>query len=104
MEFLRLNGSATETDPLTRHHFHVGGSAKGSKVSQCGNFMIFPSLRFYVKSTLENVKGLKIPIFAILGALNYINLVIFSLYELQNFIKNPHSEPLNVLKWQILHF
>ena len=26
-----------------------------STFPQCGNFMIFPSLRFYVKSSLENV-------------------------------------------------
>ena len=84
MEFLRLNGSATETDPLTRHHFHVGGSAKGSKVSQCGNFMIFPSHRFYVKLILENLEGLKMPFFAILGALNFTFVSISVIKKCKN--------------------
>ena len=29
--------------------------------ARCGNFRIFPSLRFYVKSNLKNVKVLKLP-------------------------------------------
>ena len=32
-----------------------------STFPQCGNFMIFPSLRFYVKSGLENLDVLKLP-------------------------------------------
>ena len=27
---------------------------------QCGNFIIFPSFRFYVKSILENLEALKL--------------------------------------------
>ena len=30
-------------------------------ISQCGNFRIFLSLWFYVKSILENLEGLKLP-------------------------------------------
>ena len=44
-------------------------------VAQCGNFRIFLSLRFYVKSILEHIEVLKLPFFAILGALNVDNLV-----------------------------
>ena len=36
-------------------------------VAQCGNFRIFLSFRFYVKSTLENLEVLKLPFFAYLG-------------------------------------
>ena len=31
-------------------------------IAQCGNFMIFLSLRFYVKPILENLEVLKLPI------------------------------------------
>ena len=50
-----------------------------SEVPQCGNFRIFLSLRFYVKSILENLEVLKLLGFVILGALNYVNVVDFSL-------------------------
>ena len=46
---------------------------------QCGNCRISLSLRFYVKSILENPEVLKLLGFAILGALNYVNVVDFSL-------------------------
>ena len=52
-------------------------------VSQCGNFRIFLSFRFYVKSTLENVEVLKLPFFAIFGALNLLNLVNYSLLKVE---------------------
>ena len=35
---------------------------KQYQVSQCRNFRIFLSFRFYVKSTLENPEGLKLPL------------------------------------------
>ena len=41
------------------------------KISQCGNFMIFLSLRFYVKSIWEHLKVQKMPFFAIMKILNY---------------------------------
>ena len=47
--------------------------------TQCGNFRIFPSLEFYVKSILENLEVLKLLIFAISGILKFVNLVDFSL-------------------------
>ena len=42
---------------------------------QCGNLSIFLSLRFYVKSILENQESPKTAVFAIFGALNLVNLV-----------------------------
>ena len=59
--------------------------------SQCGKFSIFLSLRFYVKSILENVYKLKKCYFVI-----WVN---FSLHNMQKFMKF-NSEPLNV--WQFL--
>ena len=48
---------------------------------------------------------LKLPYFAILGAMNFINMVGFSLQKMQKFMKNKKNssaELLNVLKY--LHF
>ena len=45
----------------------------GMKNARCGKFTIFLSLRFYVKSILENVEVLKLPFFfEILGSLNFV--------------------------------
>ena len=37
-------------------------------IPQCGNFMIFLSLRFYVKSILEDLEVLKLPFLPFLKA------------------------------------
>ena len=37
------------------------------EITQCGNFRIFPSLKFYVKSILENLEVLKLPFLPIFG-------------------------------------
>ena len=58
----------------------------------------FLSLRFYVKSILENVEGLKLPFLPFLGALKMVHLVNFSIQKVQKIMKNQNSEPLNVLK------
>ena len=55
--------------------------------TQCGNFRIFLSLIFYVKSIMQNLEVPKVPVSAILGALSFVNLVNFSLQKVQNFIK-----------------
>ena len=49
-------------------------------------------------------RSAKTVVFAILGAVNFVILVDFSLQNVQKFIKNHYSEPLNKLNWQILHF
>ena len=43
-------------------------------------------------------------VLAILGAMKMINLVNFSLQKNAKINHNHNSEPVNVLKWQILHF
>ena len=55
--------------------------------SQCENSSIFLSFRFYVKSILEECKSSKPAVFAILGALNFVNLVVLSLQQVQKFLK-----------------
>ena len=52
----------------------------------------------------EDSRSAKSAVFAILGAVNFVHLVNFSLQKVQKFIKNQNSEPLNVVKWLILHF
>ena len=63
----------------------------------------FLSFRFLVKSIMENLI-LKLNFFSILRAQNFVNLVTFSLQKSAKIHRNQNSEPLNVLKWQILHF
>ena len=57
---------------LTAYPPHLKHIVQGA---QCGNFRIFLSLRFYVKSLLENLEVLKLTSSAILGTLNFVNLV-----------------------------
>ena len=50
--------------------FAIRGYAESlamGKTTQCGNFMIFLSLRFYVKSISENPEDLKLSFFPFLG-------------------------------------
>ena len=49
-------------------------------------------------------RSAKSAIFAILGAVNLVHLVNFSLQKVQKCNENQNSEPLKVLKWQILQF
>ena len=46
----------------------------------------------------------KTGVFANLGAVYFVHLVIFSLKKVQKNHKNQNSEFLNVAKWLILHF
>ena len=55
--------------------------------TQCGNCRIFLSLIFNVKSILESQEVLKLPDFAILRALNFVDLVDFSLKKVQKFLE-----------------
>ena len=56
---------------------------------------------FYVTQILREInfgefRSPKTAIFAILGAKNFVNLVICSLYKVQKFMKKQKSEPKNV--------
>ena len=64
------------------------------------DFCITENLR---EINLEDSRSAKSSVFAILEAVNFLYLLHFSLQKVQKFIKNQNSEPLNVLKWQILH-
>ena len=75
------------------------------RTTHCGNFKILVSLRFYVKSILRILCRIaKTAIFAILRAVNFVQMVNFSLKKSTKIHKNQNSEPLNVVKWLILNF
>ena len=57
--------------------------SKWVKIAQCGNLMIFLSPRFYVKSILDNIEVLKLPILPFFEALNFANLVHFSIQKVK---------------------
>ena len=54
----------------------------GDGTTQCGNYMIFKSFRFYVKSTFEDLE-VKLQFCAISGALNFVDLVYFSIQKVK---------------------
>ena len=72
--------------------------------TQCGNFRIFLSLRFYVKSILEHLEVFFLPIFVISGILKFVNLLNVSLQKRQKNHKKPNSEPLYGLEIRIAYF
>ena len=65
--------------------------------TQCGNSMIFLSLRFYVKSILEILEVQNLPFLAILEALNFI-FGTFQLSKSAKMLRIQNSVPLNLLK------
>ena len=58
------------------------------KFSKSGNYRIFLSLRFYVKSILDKLEML---FFCNFGALNLVDLVDFGLQKVQKIIKSQNS-------------
>ena len=67
-----------------------------TNVAQCGNFRIFLSLRFYVKSILENLEVLKLQ-FCHYWAPNFDVHDFFELFEGWNLPNQQNSE---LKKWQ----
>ena len=73
------------------------------KSTQCGHFRISVMLRFYGKSILENPEVLKLP-FCYMRGLEFCYFGEFQPPKSAKMFKCQNSEPLNVLKWHILHF
>ena len=76
---------------------------------QVKDYTVWKFLDFSVIQILREInfgesRSSKTAVFAILGALNFVNLVHFSLQKVQKFMINQNSEPLNVVKWLILNF
>ena len=70
---------------------------------QYGKFKIFLLLRFYVKSILEKLEVLKLPFLPFLGS-EFCQFGKLQPSKSAKIPENQNSEPLNVLKWLILHF
>ena len=73
------------------------------------NFTVWKFHDFSITQILREInfgdsRSAESAIYTILGAVNFVLLVIFSLEKVQNVIKNQNSEPLNVGKWLILPF
>ena len=67
-------GFLLEIDWKKKREIMEHKGARGN-TRQFGNFRIFLSLKFYVKSVLENVEVLKLYFYAVVGALNSANSV-----------------------------
>ena len=73
--------------------------------TQCVNYRIFMSVRFYVKSILGILEVIDLPFYlAHLEALIFEMLWIFALYESWNLPNQQNSEPLKLQKWQFYNF
>jgi len=68
-----------------------------------GNLKIFVSIRFYVKSILENLKVQKLPFLPFLGS-EFCKFGYFQPSKGAKMHKKQNSEPVNVLKLLILYF
>ena len=65
-------------------------------VAQCGNFIIFLSLRFYVKSVFENSDGQKLPFLPFLGLCILLIWKILAFKKCKNSWKSKFRSPLCV--------
>ena len=72
------------------------------QMTQCGNFRIFLSLRFYVKSILEILEVLKLPFFHFRHS-EFCWIGKFQPLKCAKIHKNQNSEPPKVSKRQIMH-
>ena len=61
-------------------------------------FQIFSVSQILCESNFGEFRSSKTAIFAILGALNFVDLFDFSLQEVQNLVKSQNSESLNMQK------
>ena len=57
---------------------------QNDEIAQCGNFMIFLSFRFYVKSILGIVEMQKLLFFAVLGDVNFVYYEICAFKKCKN--------------------
>ena len=95
----------TFTDTLLRKSLRNGRNRHFSIIHfTVWKFQDISVIQILRETNFEESRSCKSGNFAILGALNFVNLVNFSLQKVQKFIKSQNSEPLNVLEWQILHF
>ena len=64
---------------------------------------IISEIQAYTITYEGKLKKKKTSVSIFLDILNFV-FVKFQSSKVQNFMKNQNSEPLNVVKWQVLHF
>ena len=64
----------------------------------------FPATQILREIIFGEIRSAKNAVFAIFGTLNFVNLLNTQPSKSAKIPKNKNSEPLNVLKWLILHF
>ena len=67
-------------------------------------FQDFSFIQILRETNFEGSRTSKSAFFAILRAVNFVQMVNFSLQKSAKIHKNQNSEPLNVVKWLISHF
>jgi len=72
--------------------------------TQCGNFRIFVSPRFYVKSVLWILEVQKLLVSCYFRACEFCSFGNFQPTKSEKILENCSMKPLDVLKWLILHF
>ena len=72
--------------------------------TQCGNFRIFLSFKFYVKPILEDLGVLKTPFLPFQGLQILLIWQIFQPTKSAKIHKSQNSDALNESKWQMLPF
>ena len=97
-----------DQSPTTSCIYSIPGvsvSKKDKKIRKNGNSSnTVGSFKILRETIFGEFRSCRIAIFALLVALNFVDLVNFGLQKGQKSIKNQVSEPINVLKWQVLHF
>ena len=83
------------------HHHYFDGQCCQLTMWKFQDFSITQILR---EINFEDSRMAKTAIFAILRAVNFVQMVNFSLKKSTKIHKNQNSEPLNVVKWLILNF
>ena len=101
---LNINIMATDTDSHassgSQYLQDVLGDVLGTQHT-VWKFQDFSVTQILREINFGESRSLKSAFLPFIGALNFVDLVIFSLNA--KIHKNQNSEPLNVSKWQILH-
>ena len=77
---------------------------KRVRITRCGNSQNFSATWILREINFGELRSCKTAILAILGAVNFWYFGKYLPSKSAKIHENQNSEPLNVLKWQILHF
>ena len=89
------------TENSYNYHTYVFAISQKQLLLEFQEFSVIQNLR---EINFRESRGSKTTFFAILKPLNFVNLANYSLHKVPEIHENQILEPLNVSKWQILHF